>query len=100
MPEVRKQKIISIMNVTYMSSEDEGEEEVNGSSRKVFKRRKLEWRSPNLDKIINGLDSHFRDKIQTKRSRDQTVPRVEGEPSTRAMPEKAPLWAVVSQQSG
>ena len=73
-----------------MSSEDEME---NDDGTREFVVRPLPWISNKLRATISQLDAKY-EESQNKRSKNQTVRRREGEPSTRAAPANAPIFAV------
>ena len=77
----------SYANFIYMSSEESGEESVKGleEKRAVMLVKPLPWRSPRFTRILHHLDRKAARK-KSKQSLQQTLPRVEGPPSSRRKP--------------
>lgn len=70
----------------FISSEESGEENIgNGEKRQVMLVKRLPWRSAKVDRFFNQLD-HKAQKNKSKQSKQQTLPRVVGERSTRPKP--------------
>ena len=67
----------------FISSEESGEEDIgNGEKRQVLLVKPLPWRSAKVDRFFNQLDH----KAPKNKSKQQTLPRVIGERSTRPKP--------------
>jgi hypothetical protein len=75
------------MLTAFMSSEESGEESVEGRNdeRAVLLVKPLPWRSPRLTRILKQLDRKASRK-KSKQSLQQSLPRVDGPPSTRQKP--------------
>lgn len=85
-PEDRKTKWMEILVKSFMSSEESGSEELpDGTSRQVMFVKPLPWRHPKVDKFLGQLTA-INDKGKSKRAVQQTLPRVQGETSTRPKP--------------
>lgn len=70
----------------FMSSEESGEEDLgNSEKRQVMLIKTLPWRAPKLDRFFKQLD-HKGLKGKSKQSKQQTLPRVIGDRSTRPKP--------------
>ena len=70
----------------FISSEESGDEDIgNGEKRQVMLVKPLPWRSAKVDRFFNQLD-HKAQKNKSKQSKQQTLPRVVGEHSTRPKP--------------
>ena len=70
----------------FISSEESGEEDLeNGGKRQVLLVKPLPWRSAKVSRFFGQLD-HKAQKNKSKQSKQQTLPRVVGENSTRSKP--------------
>lgn len=80
--EEKKWRVRDVMDITYMSSEDEG----NSDEDSFFTVKPLSWRSEEFGRRMAELDSKF-EKTQSSRSRRQKIKRVKGSnPSERPKP--------------
>ncbi len=69
-----------------MSSEESGEEDMDGGSkRQVLFVKALKWRAPNVNSFFNQIDRKIK-KNKSKQGNHQTLPRVVGPSSTRSKP--------------
>ena len=94
MDKKKKEKLLSVMNVDYMSSEDE---EYTGR-KKTYVVRPLQWRSESLTHNFGVLDRRHENGL-SQRSWNQMIDRREGEPSSRAAPKGAPRFALKQNNS-
>lgn len=69
----------------FISSEESGEEEVDGDVRQFLFVKPLPWRDAKVNKFMKQMDEKLK-KRQTTRSKRQTLPRVPGDVSTRPKP--------------
>ena len=83
----QKDGLKKVMLATFMSSEESGEESIDGETEKrsVLLVKPLPWRSPRLARIFKQLDRKASRK-KSKQSLQQTRPRVVGPESTRPKP--------------
>ena len=91
-PADKKPAILECITVDLMSSEEEVMDENN---EKYFLVKSLPWRSEYYNQLVSALDEKFRTR-QTKKGRDQSIPRERGEVSTRPKPTTYPIscnWA-------
>lgn len=72
----------AIMVRDFMSSEESGEEMVDGERRAIIKVKPLLWRVSRVDRIFKQIDSKG-DKRKSRQSKQQTLPRVVGSRSSR-----------------
>lgn len=68
-----------------MSSEESTEEDFDGKSRSVIAIKPLLWRSPKVDRFFRRLDQR-NNRGKTKHSKQQTLPRIVGNQSSRPKP--------------
>lgn len=76
---------MKLMIRDFMSSEESGEEMVDGERRAVIKVKPLPWRASRVDRIFKQLDSKG-EKRKSRQSKQQTLPRVAGCRSSRPQP--------------
>ena len=77
---------MEILVKSFMSSEESGIEETqDGGERSVMVIKPLPWRHPKVNKFLGQL-STISDKEKSKRAKQQTLPRVQGESSSRPKP--------------
>ena len=69
----------------FISSEDSGEEEVDGDVRQFLFVKPLSWRDAKVNKFMKQMDEKLK-KRQTTRSKRQILPGVPGDVSTRPKP--------------
>lgn len=69
----------------FISSEESGEETINGEERQVICIKVLPWRAPKVDRFFKALD-HKAAKYKSRQSKQQTLPRVVGGRSKRVKP--------------
>ena len=74
-----------IMVKEFISSEESGEEVVDGERRAILLVKPLSWRASRVERIFKQLDRKA-DKNKTKQSKQQTLPRAIGPMSTRPRP--------------
>ena len=65
---------MKVMIREFMSSEESGDEMIDGKRRAVIKVKPLPWRSSRIGRIFKRLDH----KIEKRKSKQQTVPHVIG----------------------
>ena len=83
--DAQRDALLKIMNKDFMSSEESGEEILDGERKSVIQVRPLPWRASHLQRILKQLDRKM-DRRKSKQSRQQTLPRVVGSVSTRSRP--------------
>ncbi|XP_057311323.1 uncharacterized protein LOC130649321 [Hydractinia symbiolongicarpus] len=89
LPEEKKAKILKVLGVQYMSSE----EEIDDNNGRYFTVHPLPWKCKKLNSTFKKLDARHQEN-QNKRSKNQTVRREEGRPSERNQPPDAPSFAI------
>jgi len=87
----QKDKVHRVLTFEYMSSEEEDE---NEEEERVFVVHPLKFRSQKLVDTFKRLDSVYKDTMN-KRSKNQTVKRIQGRASTRVAPPDAPSYAII-----
>ena len=88
----RKAKVIEVLRMDYMSSE-ESEQECLSPHRTInYVVRPLPWQSNELKKIKRRLDRGYNDGL-SELMKKRTLPRSVGEPSSRGKPSDCPEWA-------
>ena len=71
-----KEKWKEILKLSFMSSEESGEEiQQDGSSKSVMYVKPISWRSSTVNKFLRQLD-HKIDKTKSTRAKLQTLPRL------------------------
>lgn len=90
----QKDKVHRILTHEYMSSEEEEENEEG----RVFVVHPLAFRSQKLVDTFKRLDNVYKETLN-KRSKNQTVKRIQGRASTRVAPTDAPSYAIKIQAS-
>ena len=89
----RKAKIIEVLRMDYMSSE-ESEQECLSPHRTInYVVRPLPWQSNELKKIKKRLDRGYNDGL-SELVKKRTLPRSVGEPSSRRKPSDCPELGV------
>ena len=83
--DAQRDALLKIMSKDFMSSEESGEEILDGERKSVIQVRPLPWRASCLQRILKQLDRKM-DRRKSKQSRQQTLPRVVGSVSTRSRP--------------
>ena len=83
--DAQRDALLKIMTKDFMSSEESGEEIVDGEKRAVIQVKPLLWRATHLHRILKQLDRRT-EKRKSKQSRQQTLPRVVGSVTTRRRP--------------
>ena len=73
------------MCLTFMSSEESGEEEQDGVSNPVIYVKSLPWRHTSVLKFFKQIDAKI-DQNKTRRAKMQTMKRLPGTPSTHPPP--------------
>ena len=73
------------MSIDFISSEESGEEERDGERQQVIQVKVLPWRAPKVDRFFKALD-HKILKNCSRQSKQQTLPRVRGQYSSRQKP--------------
>ena len=85
-PEDRRTKWMEILVKSFMSTEESGSEELpDGTSRQVMYVKPLPWRHPKVNKFLGQLTT-INESGKSKRATQQTLPRIQGETSTRSKP--------------
>lgn len=69
----------------FISSEESGEESVDGEERQVIYVKTLPWRAPRVDRFFKKLDNKAA-RNKSRQSKQQTLPRVGGRRSGRSKP--------------
>lgn len=87
MTDAQRYALKKVMVKEFVSSEESGEEIVDGERRAVFLVKPLPWRARRLDRIFQQLDRKAC-KNKTEQSKQQTLPRARavGSRSTRTKP--------------
>ena len=70
----KRESLMKVMIREFMSSEESGDEMINGKRKAVIKVKPLPWRSSRIGQIFKRLDH----KIAKRKSKQQTVPDVIG----------------------
>ena len=85
MPDTQKDALKKVMLRSFMSSEENGEDCINGEAAKsVLLVKSLPWRVAKLGRIFKQLDKKTA-KYKSKHSQQQTLPCIIGPCSTRAI---------------
>ena len=85
LPDAQREAIMKLMIRDFMSSEESGEEMVDGERRAVIKVKPQPWRASRVDRMFKQLDSKG-EKRKSKQSKQQTLPRVVGCRSSQPQP--------------
>ena len=89
--EGRKATYKEVVIMSFMSSEESGEEvDENGDPKPVLYVHSLPWRSSKVNKLFSVLDSQI-EKKKSKRALSQTYARFEGNVSERPKPSDLPV---------
>ena len=83
LPEDKKKQWREVLTLSFMSSEESGEDPMNSSS--VLFVKYLPWRSAHVSKFFKQIDQKA-NKKKTKKGRQQTIPRIQGGISNRTKP--------------
>lgn len=99
-----KERLVKILNIDFMSSEDSGSESGSGlemaTRRRVFVLRSLSWRSPEANRMMDSLDRKVT-RRRTDCAKEMCRVRRSGMPSDRTPPSDvtdAMTWAVVDPE--
>ena len=85
MSEEMKTKWREVLFTSFISSEESGEEEIDGEMEPVLYVKTLPWRAAKVNRFRKQMDEKFK-KRQSKRGKRQTLPRKPGVVSTRPKP--------------
>ena len=101
LPEASKVKWRKVMDNLLMSSEESDEETGSGNSSgtnsRILRKHKITFRSDKVDAFFSKLDSLSKDDKKTSSLGARLlIPRREGSPSSRTLPDKhnLPSWAI------
>ena len=83
--EAQKDLWKKVVTKEFMSSEESGEENDGGEARPVIYVKVLPWRASKVGRFLRTLD-HKATKNKSRQSKQQTLPRVVGQYSTRSKP--------------
>ena len=83
--DAQRDAVNKIMLKEFMSSEESGEEVIDGERRPILLVKPLPWRAGKVNRIFKQLD-HKACKNKSKQSKQQTLPRAVGSISTRPKP--------------
>lgn len=96
--EAEKEKILKILLLEFMSSEETGSESGSGAEmmtrRKIFLSRPLDWRSAEVKTYFESLDRKV-DRLRSQRAKEMCRVRRVGPPSSRPCPPDLPAWATM-----
>ena len=98
--EDKNKRWMDILVKSFMSSEESGTEQLDdGSTRPVIFVKPLPWRHAKVTKFLGQL-SFIIEKGKSKRAKQQTLPRVEGEVSSRPKPQEFPsdFWGYCARE--
>ena len=85
MSEEMKTKWREVLFTSFISSEESGEEEIDGEMELVLYVKTLPWRDAKVNRFMKQMDEKFK-KRQSQRAKRQTRPRKPGIVSTRPKP--------------
>lgn len=97
-----KERVMKILTLDFMSSEDTGSESDSGSEmtrRKVFLLKPIPWRSPEANGVMESLDRKI-GRRRSERAREMCRVRRIGTPSSRTYPKDCDtsMWAVLEAE--
>ena len=85
----QKLKWWEVLVSPFISSEESGEEDIDGGTQQCLYVKALPWRDPKVNKFMKAMDDKNKKK-QSMRAKRQTLPRVPGGTSTCSKPIEFP----------